>query len=418
MYGNEQKMVSAYVQMRKIGKHFYGRCPFCQAPEGLFLSDGEGRWGCVSCGEHGDAADLISKIRKIPKTEAEDIIRQNAGLPPKGKEPGNDSERNAVFEANRLAEDYFEKKLWSEEGKPGLDYFKDRQLSDLTLKTLHLGYSGKFGNSLYSYLKGQGVPEDVIFSAGLAKKDAEKGRIYDAFWNRVMYPIHDAAGRTAAFGGRVLDDSKPKYINSPESAVFMKRSMLYGLYEPGAYNSRVPFVLCEGYMDVISMYQAGVKNAVATLGTALTEDHAKLIAKYSKNIILCYDSDDPGITAARRAIPILKKEGVSAGIVSFNPCKDPDEFVKKFGVSELYKRFSAREDGFLFAARQKAREYDLQDAKQRASCIRELGQMIYEEDRQKRGHYIRVLSDQFRLPQKALWAVIDILSSEEERGNP
>lgn len=411
MYGNELRMVSAFVQMQKTGNRFYGKCPLCGSHEKWFSADKDGNWQCVACGKHGDAADLIAQIRGISKKEADDIIRQNAGLAPAPEQPEDTELKRQIYVANHIAQQYYEGLLWSEEGKDCLEYFRNRKLTDQTIRTLHLGYAGGYGIRLYQILLNGGIPEEVIFKSGLVKKDQETGKVFDAFWKRAMFPIHDAAGRTIAFGGRVMDDSKPKYINSPETPVFDKSRVLYGLYEPSAYSSHFPIVLCEGYMDVISMYQAGVHNAVATLGTAITPEHAKLISRYGKSVNLCYDSDGPGVAAALRAVKILKSVGVSAGVVSFTPCKDPDELVKRFGVGELYKRFAGRQDSFLFEANAQALTFDPADAEQKKKLILKFGEMLFFEDPHKRSRYIRILSDQYRIPQKALWAVVDIMTA-------
>lgn len=409
MYKNGLKMISAYVRLDRVGNHYYGKCPICENEQRLFVVDENGIWNCLTCGKHGDAADLISTLRGITKREAERIVKANAKeeTEDSGREDTDDQIKQMIYRANRIAEQYFVSCLMSDVGKTGLDYFRDRKLSMKTIKTLGLGYSGPYGTRLYDLLKKYGIPDEVSLNAGLIRKD-DAGRIHDAFWNRVIFPIRDGAGRTIAFGGRVLDDSKPKYLNTAETPVFSKRNVLYGLYAPGAYSSKSPFVLCEGYMDVISMYQDGIKNAVATLGTALTSDHAELIRQYTRQVMLSYDSDGPGLMAAERAIPILKEAGVECGVINFAPCKDPDEFAKTYGKEALKKRLSQSEESFMFLIRRASERYDLENKPSLAEFIDECGKSILGLNLKDRGHYVYAISKRYDIPAKSLWALIDI----------
>lgn len=253
-------------------------------------------------------------------------------------------DKKMLWKINRLAAEFFHKTLFSKDGKPGLDYFRERNLSNLTIRKFGLGYTGKY-KSLYRYLKSLGYSDLQLEEAGLIK--VENGHVRERFWNRVMYPIMDTDRHVIGFGGRVLDDGKPKYLNSPETSVFDKSRNLYGFHL--AKNSEEnALILCEGYMDVIAMHQAGFSNAVASLGTALTENHASLIRNQVYNVYLIYDSDDAGIKAALRAIPMLEQRGVASKVVHLEPYKDPDEFIKALGADAFQTRINGAEDGLLF----------------------------------------------------------------------
>ena len=233
----------------------------------------------------------------------------------------------------------------------------DRGLTEETITAFGLGYSTKYSDDLYQYLRGKGYSEDLIRQAGLINTDERQG-VYDKFWNRVIFPIMDVNSRVIGFGGRVMGDGKPKYLNSPETAVFDKSRNLYGLNRART-SRKTYFLLCEGYMDVISLHQAGFTNAVASLGTALTSGHASLIKRYVQEVYLTYDSDDAGTRAALRAVPILKEAGISAKVIRMDPYKDPDEFIKNLGAQEFENRIQNARNGFMFSLEILEREFDM-----------------------------------------------------------
>ena len=251
---------------------------------------------------------------ELPKPEYSEEERRRA------------DEKAILLEIQKKAAQYYYVQLKSPQGQQAMNYLKGRKLDDETIKAFGLGYSSKYSNSLYQFLKSQGYQDEMLAKSGLITMD-EKNGPHDKFWNRVMFPIMDANNRVIGFGGRVMGDAKPKYLNSPETPVFDKSRNLYGLNR--ARTTRKPyFLLCEGYMDVISLHQAGFTNAVASLGTALTPGHASLIKRYVQEVYLTYDSDDAGTRAALRAIPILREAGIQARIIRMEPYKDPDEFIK------------------------------------------------------------------------------------------
>ncbi len=281
---------------------------------------------CFGCGAGGNVFTFLMEYENFSFVEAVKFLADRAGIELPEMEYSKEAKEKAdlkstILEMNKLAAKYFYVQLKSERGSQAYSYLKNRELSDETITAFGLGFSNKYSDDLYKYLREKGYSEDLIRQAGLINTDERQG-VYDKFWNRVMFPIMDVNNRVIGFGGRVMGDGKPKYLNSPETVVFDKSRNLYGLNR--ARTSRKPyFLLCEGYMDVIALHQAGFTNAVASLGTALTVGHASLIKRYVKEVYLTYDSDDAGTRAALRAVPILREAGISAKVVRMDPYKDP-----------------------------------------------------------------------------------------------
>jgi len=271
-------------------------------------------------------------------TEALQILAERAGVElPKEQYSKEAKERSDLRETllaiNKLAAKYYYAQLRSEKGRQAIRYLTDRSLTEETIVHFGLGYANKYSDDLSRYLKMQGYSDELIVKSGLASVDEKQG-IHDKFWNRVMFPIMDVNSRVIGFGGRVMGDAKPKYLNSPETPIFDKSRNLYGLNR--ARTSRKSyFLLCEGYMDVIALHQAGFTNAVASLGTAFTPGHASLIRRYVQEVYLTYDSDEAGTKAALRAMPILKEAGITSKVIRMDPYKDPDEFIKNLGAPAL-----------------------------------------------------------------------------------
>ena len=329
-------VISGYVKLQKKGSSHFGLCPFHNEKSPSFsVSRGKQMYYCFGCGAGGNVFTFLMEYENYSFQEALKVLADRAGVElPKleySKEAKEKAElKTILLEVNKLAAKYFYVQLKSEQGRAAYTYLKDRKLSDETITAFGLGYSNKYSDDLYRYLKTKGYTDEVLLKAGLISADERHGA-YDKFWNRVMFPIMDANNRVIGFGGRVMGDGKPKYLNSPETPVFDKSRNLYGLHR--ARISRKPyFLICEGYMDVIALHQAGFTNAVASLGTALTEGHAALIKRYVNQVYLTYDSDDAGTRAALRAIPILKSMGITAKVIRMDPYKDPDEFIKNLGA--------------------------------------------------------------------------------------
>ena len=309
-------VISGYVKLQKKGSSYFGLCPFHSEKSPSFsVSRDKQMYYCFGCGAGGNVFTFIMEYENYSFVEALKMLAERAGVELPEMEYSKEAKekanlKNTLLEMNKLAARYFYSQLKGKNGEHAYRYLTDRGLTDTTITQFGLGYSNKYSDDLYKFLREKGYSDDLIRQAGLINTD-EKHGIYDKFWNRVMFPIMDANNRVIGFGGRVMGDGKPKYLNSPETLIFDKSRNLYGLHR--ARTSRKPyFLICEGYMDVISLHQAGFTNAVASLGTALTAGHASLIKRYVSEVYLTYDSDEAGTKAALRAVPILKEAGISA----------------------------------------------------------------------------------------------------------
>ena len=304
-------------------------------------------------------------------------------------------ERAELLEINKQAAQYFYYQLRTEKSAQGYQYLTGRGLSEETMRKFGLGYSDKFGGGLYQFLKSKGYGDDRLRESGLFNVDERRG-MYDKFWNRVIFPIMDVNNRVIGFGGRVMGEGKPKYLNSPETKIFDKSRNLYGLNV--ARTTRKNYlILCEGYMDVIAMHQAGFTNAVASLGTALTSGHASLLKRYTQEVLLLYDSDDAGVRAALRAIPILREAGVTSRVVNLRPHKDPDEFIKALGGEEFEKRLEQAMDSFMFRVHMAQREFSMKEPQGQNRFFERCAQMLLElSDELERNLYIEAIVKDYR----------------------
>ena len=358
-------VIGEYVKLKRTGSNYVGLCPFHNEKTGSFsVSQSRQMYYCFGCHKGGNVITFLMEYNNYSFPEALEYLAERAGMElPKAeysKEAKEQAERRAaLLEIHKKAAAFYYYCLQSKEGRYGLDYLKKRGLTDETIRHFGLGYSDRAGNTLYRYLKQKEYPDELLKESGLFQFDEKRGPS-DKFWNRVMFPILDVQGRVIGFGGRVMGDGKPKYLNSPETTLFNKRNHLYALNYARASRERY-LILCEGYMDVITMHQAGFTNACASLGTALTSQQASLLRRFTSEVLLLYDSDGAGRAAALRAIPILKDAGISARVVPLSPYKDPDELIRAEGAEGLKKRLSEAQAGFLFEIGQMAAEYDLRD---------------------------------------------------------
>lgn len=317
-------VISSYVKLKKQGATYFGLCPFHNEKSPSFsVTPGKQMYYCFGCGEGGNVYSFIMKYENFTFLEAVKMLADKAGVNLPEEHYSEEERRRAdlkatLLEINKKAAMYFHYQLKSEKGVTGLNYFKNRGLDNDMIIRFGLGYSNKTSDDLYRYMKSEKYSDEVLKESGLFSF-SEKGT-YDKFWNRVMFPIMDVNNRVIGFGGRVMGEGEPKYLNSPETKVFEKSRNLYGMNI--ARMSKKPYLLiCEGYMDVIALHHAGFTNAVAALGTAFTDNHAMLIKRYSKEVILTFDSDGAGKKAARRAIPILKKAGISIKVLDMTDRK-------------------------------------------------------------------------------------------------
>lgn len=400
-------VISSYVRLQKKGSSYFGLCPFHNEKSPSFsVSRGKQMYYCFGCGAGGNVFTFLMEYENFSFVEALKFLADRAGVElPEAKYSKEAKEkadlRSTLLEINKIAAQYFYVQLKSEQGKAAYTYLKKRELSNDMVKAFGIGYSNKYSNDLFHYLKSKGYSEELIRQAGLINTD-EKNGIYDKFWNRVMFPIMDVNSRVIGFGGRVMGDAKPKYLNSPETAIFDKSRNLYGLNR--ARTSRKSyFLLCEGYMDVISLHQAGFTNAVASLGTALTAGHALLIKRYVQEVYLTYDSDDAGTKAALRAVPILKDAGIEAKVIRMEPYKDPDEFIKNLGAEEFEKRIENAKNGFLFSLEILSKGYDMDSPEGKTAFFRETARRltVFEEELE-RNNYIEAVAGQYKVSEESL----------------
>ncbi len=331
--------------------------------------------------------------------EALKLLAERAGISLPEQEYSEEARRqrdlkSSVRDINKTAARYFYYMLRSPQGAKAMQYLKDRHLSDETMKKFGLGYAGPYSDALYRYLKKQGISDQLLKESGLMQVNEKQG-MYDKFWNRVMFPIMDVNNKVIGFGGRVMGDAKPKYLNSPETVIFDKSRNLYGLNF--ARTSKKKYLLvCEGYMDVISMHQAGFTNAVASLGTALTSQHAVLLKRYTDEVILTYDSDEAGVRAALRAIPLLKAAGISAKVLHMDPYKDPDEFIKALGTDAFQERIDRAENSFLFELSVLQKSYDMKDPDSKTKFFQAVAAKIAEFEMEiERENYIEAVTGRF-----------------------
>lgn len=399
-------VISEYVKLQKKGANYFGLCPFHNEKSPSFsVSPGKQMYYCFGCGEGGNVISFVMKYENYSFIEAVQMLASRAGieLPQvtrSKEEKENADKRSQILTINTLAAKFYYYMLKSEKGASAYHYLRGRELSDNTITGFGLGYSDKYSDSLYKYMKSKGYKDDILKETGLFTFE-EKG-VHDKFWNRVMFPIMDVNNKVIAFGGRVMGDGKPKYLNSPETKVFDKSRNLYGLNI--ARTSRKDYLLiCEGYMDVISLHQAGFNNAVAALGTSFTSGHASLIKRYAKEVVLTFDSDGAGIKAALRAIPILREAGLSIKVLSMKPYKDPDEFIKALGPEAYEERIEKAANYFIFQVGTLMNEYNLYDPSEKTEFHNKVADMLLEfEDEIERNNYLESVCRTFNIPLDGL----------------
>jgi len=395
-------VVSGYVKIQKKGSSYFGLCPFHNEKSPSFsVSPGKQMYYCFGCGAGGNVFSFVMQYENFTFPEAVKMLAERAGVNLPEVEyteevRRKEDRRSRLLEINKLAATYFFYQLRSERGKAGLEYLKKRELSDETIRHWGLGFSNVTSNDLVKYLKSKGYDDQIIQEAGLASFDERYG-LHDKFWNRVMFPIMDVNSRVIGFGGRVMGDAKPKYLNSPETMIFDKSRNLYGLNR--ARRTKKPyFLLCEGYMDVISLHQAGFTNAVASLGTALTPGHAALIHRYVQEVYLTYDSDGAGTRAALRAMPILRDAGITAKIIRMEPYKDPDEFIKNLGAEAFEERIASARNVFMYSLEVLEKDYDMNSPEGKTEFMKETARRLTQfEEEIERNNYIEAVAKAYHV---------------------
>jgi len=372
-------VVSSYVKIQKRGAQYMGLCPFHNEKTPSFsVSPSKQMYYCFGCGAGGNVITFIMQYENLTFIEALKFLaeRSNIALPQKEETQGERktrSEKNILLEINKLAAMYFYHQLRQPQGDQARDYLLARGLSAEDIVHFGLGFSNKTSDDLYRYLKSKGYDDAILKQTGLVTVEERGSR--DKFWNRVMFPILDVNSRVIGFGGRVMGDGMPKYLNSPETKLFDKSKNLYGL-NFARYSRKEDMILCEGYMDVIALQRAGFVNAVASLGTALTISHVQLLRRYVKRVILAYDSDGAGINATRRAIGLLREAGMSARVLNMQPYKDPDEFIKNLGKDAYQERIDRAKNAFLWEIDVLEKEFDLHDPEQQTDFQRKVAERL------------------------------------------
>lgn len=396
------EVISGYVRMQKKGSNYFGLCPFHNEKSPSFsVSVPKQMYYCFGCGAGGNVITFLMEYENYSFQEAVKALAGRAGIALPEMEYSQeakraDTRRAKLLEINREAAKYFYYQLRGRQGETGLGYLKNRQLSDETMNHFGLGYAGKDSKELIAYLKSKGWQEDLLQASGLCSTD-EKYGMTGKFWNRVMFPIQDINHRVIGFGGRVMGEAKPKYLNSPETEIFDKSRNLYGL-NFARTSRKGNIILCEGYMDVIAMHQAGFTQAVASLGTAFTSGQAFLLKRYAQEVLLSYDSDGAGTSAALRAIGILKEAGLTGKVINLEPYKDPDEFMKNLGPEEFQRRIDNAENSFFFELRQLEKNYDLKDPEGKTNFHRAIAKKLcgFSEE-MERENYIEAVSQKYHI---------------------
>ena len=410
-------VISGYVKLQKKGANYFGLCPFHNEKSPSFsVSPGKQMYYCFGCGAGGNVLTFVMEYENYTFQEALQSLADRAGVTLPKMEYSKEAREQAEFrarllEVNKLAANYFYYQMKQPQGKIAYEYFHDkRKLTDETMLRFGLGYSNKTSDDLYRFLKEKGYDDAFLSQTGLVTIEERGGR--DKFWNRVMFPIMDVNNRVIGFGGRVMGDGEPKYLNSPETKLFDKSRNLYGLNY--ARTTREKYMLvCEGYLDVISMHQAGFTNAVASLGTAFTSQHAGVLKRYTDQVILTYDSDGAGIKAALRAIPILRDAGISARVLNMKPYKDPDEFIKNMGSEAFKERIAQAKNSFLFEIDVLKRNYQLEDPEQKTKFYQETAKKLLQfGEPLERDNYIQAVSREQMIKEEELRQLVNRLGMQ------
>lgn len=394
-------VISGYVRLQKKGSSYVGLCPFHNEKTGSFhVSQNKQLYHCFGCGAGGDVFGFLMEYENFTFREAMEQLAGRVGITLPVQELSEQEKRESdyrsrLLEVNREAGKYYYLLLRNARGAHALEYFRGRELTDETMKKFGLGYADKYSDDLYRYLKSKGYGDQLLKDSGLVTIDEKRGA-HDKFWNRAMFPIMNVHNKIIGFGGRVMGEGEPKYLNSPETKIFDKSRNLYGLHL--ARQSRRPqMLLCEGYMDVIALHQAGFDNAVASLGTAFTSGHASLLKRYVKEVYLTFDSDGAGIKAALRAIPILKEAGLTAKVINMKPYKDPDEFIKALGADAYQERIDRAENSFMFEIRILEQNYNMEDPEGKTAFYKETARRLLEfSEELERNNYIEAVAQKYQ----------------------
>lgn len=405
-------IVSQYVVLKRAGRNYMGLCPFHKEKSGSFcVSPDKQIFHCFGCGVGGNVFHFISKIENLNFKESVEMLANRAGveLPVSGNFEDDKLAKlkSRVYEVNKCAAEFYHENLYKPTAKPGQEYVKKRHLDNKTLKAFKIGYSGRF-NELYTELKSKGFTEEEILASCLVNKNPD-GKFIDRFRNRLMFPIFDTHERIIAFGGRVLDDSKPKYINSPEDIVYSKGRHLFAFNIARKYNSKT-IIMVEGYMDAVSLHQRGIHNAVASLGTALTEAQGRLLRRSCEKVIIGYDADGAGQAATLRGLEILQNLGCDIRILQIEGAKDPDEFVVKYGPERFQMYVDKAISLVEFKVKMLKKSLDLDNVNDKIKFLNEVAKIVAKvENSMEREVYVDKISLEYKVSKDAIYAEINKL---------
>ena len=406
-------VISQYVHLKRSGRNYFGLCPFHSEKSPSFsVSPDKQIFHCFGCGVGGNVITFISKIEGMNFVETVQSLAERANIQlPTLENTGDflkEELKAKVYKVNEFTAQYYHENLYKPQAKIAQEYVKKRQLNNETLKSFRIGFSGKF-DELYQELKKQGFEEKEILESGLVNKN-DRGQYIDRYRNRLMFPICDVRGRVIAFGGRVLDDSKPKYINSPENVVYSKGRHLFGLNVAKKGDTK-KLLIVEGYMDVISLHQRGITNVVAPLGTALTEQQGWLLRKSAEQIILSFDSDAAGLQAKLRALDILQNMGCDLRILQVEGAKDPDEYIVKYGNARFQNLIEKASSIIEFKVKVLKKDLDLDNVNDKIKFLNEIAKLIAKVDNNiEREIYIEKIAKEYEISKEAIYAEVNKLT--------
>lgn len=403
-------IVSQYVVLKRSGRNYIGLCPFHKEKSPSFcVSPDKQIFHCFGCGVGGNVIHFIGKIENLNFIESLELLANRAGieLPKSGNAEDDRISRlkSRVYELNKCAAEFYHQNLYKPTAKPAQEYVKKRRLDNRTLKAFKIGYSGRF-NELYTELHSKGFTEEEILASCLVNKNQD-GKFIDRFRNRLMFPIFDARDRVIAFGGRVLDDSKPKYINSPEDIVYSKGRHLFA-YNLAKKDNPKTIIIVEGYMDAVSLHQRGISNAVASLGTALTEAQGRLLRRSCEKVVIGYDADGAGQAATLRGLEILQNLGCDIRILQIEGAKDPDEFVVKYGSERFQKYVDSAISLVEFKVKMLKRQLNLENVNDKIKFLNEVANILSKiENNMEREVYIDKISLEYKVSKEAIYAEVN-----------
>ncbi len=413
-------VISKYVTLKRSGRNFFGLCPFHKEKSPSFaVSPDKQIFHCFGCGVGGNVIHFISKIEGLDFKDTLELLanRVNIELPTLDNLEDDKTARlkSKVYEINKIAAEFYHENLYKPASKTAQEYIKKRKLDNRTLKAFLIGYAGNF-NELYLLLKQKGYTEEEMLASSLVKR-TENGGYMDSFRKRLMFPIQDVRERVIAFGGRVLDDSKPKYINSPENIVYSKGRNLFGLNVAKKHDTR-KIIIVEGYMDAISLYQRGITNVVASLGTAMTEAQGRLLRRYSEQVILGYDADGAGQAAILRGMEILQNLGCDIRVLQIEGAKDPDEYVLKYGPERFQKCVDNAISLVEFKVKVLLKELNIENTNDKIKFLNEIAKILAKVTNQmEREIYVDKIAKEYKISKEAIYAEVNKLMYKDNQGS-